>query len=228
MLREERNPFGKGGDLASKLLRRVVVGVKEAQSLPGRTIEGLGGQQVLHCARLADHGSKERLTPRSGCEADGVFKRARERVGARKAHIHLDAEFLSETNGAAVDLGDEGGAGGVQDVTRTIDDLVEDVGFGGCEGQLDVVQVVVAEEPVGVSAVEDDDFRGGFIWGGLQRVQEVEEVGYDECVDEVNGWVVEGGPCNAAIAAALEGDFAVTRYRGGVYGQRSLLGCACS
>ena len=90
------------------------------------------------------------------------------------------------------------------------------------------MQVVVAEEPVGVSAVEDDDFRGCFIWGGLQRVQEVEEVGYDECIDEVNGGVVEGGPCNAAIAAALEGDFAVTRYRGGVYGQRSLLGCVCS
>ncbi len=149
-------------------------------------------------------------------------------MGARKPHIHLDAEFLSETNRAAVDLGDERGAGGVQDVTRTIDDPAEDVGFGRCEGQLDVVQVVVAEEPVGVGAVEDDDFGGCFIGGGLQRVQEVEEVGYDECVDEVDGWVVEGGPCDAAVAAALEGDFAVTGYRGGVYGQRSLVGCACS
>lgn len=189
-LREEADASGQGVDFAAERVGVGIVVVEKPQARARGGVDCLCGQQMLQRARFPDDGTERKLSTGLGDEPGGILILANESVWASEPHVHLTAQFLSASEGATVDLGDEGCTGDILQHAPHCNESGQ--GHRAVGGRsLEVIEIEMADEEVRIGGAEDDDFGRGSARCGLNRDHEVIEVGDEWSRKQIYGGIVD-------------------------------------
>ena len=120
VLREEPDALGERVDGRRQRLSRRVEFVKEAYRGARGPVEPLGREEVFERPAFVDQQTEEQLAAPAHRETEPVLEEARVRLRSREPHVHLQGEFVPAADVVAVDFGDEGGRGDVEQQGRKV------------------------------------------------------------------------------------------------------------